>query len=93
MLLLVVSPLLKSVAHLGRKQGTFSKDKNEILFSQFGINYNTLPAMFRKGSILVRERVEGDEEGRPDREGGRKQEESTKFVIYSLHFGVETPYH
>lgn len=36
-------------------QGTFSKDKNEILFSQFGINYNSLPAMFRKGSILVRE--------------------------------------
>jgi tRNA(His) guanylyltransferase len=25
------------------------------LFTQFGINYNTLPAMFRKGSILVRE--------------------------------------
>jgi len=49
--------------------------------------------MFRKGSILVRERVEGDEEGRPDREGGRKQEESTRFVIYSLHFGVETPHH
>lgn len=39
-------------------QGTFSKDKNEILFAQFGINYNSLPAMFRKGSILVRESEE-----------------------------------
>ncbi|WVQ85817.1 hypothetical protein IAT38_007985 [Cryptococcus sp. DSM 104549] len=36
-------------------QGTDSKDKNELLFSQYGINYNTLPAMYRKGSILVRE--------------------------------------
>lgn len=36
-------------------QGTFSKDKNEILFTQFGVNYNTLPAIYRKGSILVKE--------------------------------------
>ncbi|KIR24820.1 tRNA(His) guanylyltransferase [Cryptococcus deuterogattii LA55] len=35
-------------------QGTNSKDKNEILFTKFGINYNTLPEMFRKGSVCVR---------------------------------------
>lgn len=35
-------------------QGTDSKAKNEMLFSQFGINYNNLSAMFRKGSVLVR---------------------------------------
>ncbi|KAK4689255.1 tRNA(His) guanylyltransferase, partial [Tremellales sp. Uapishka_1] len=39
---------------LMQQQGTDSKDKNEILFSRFGINYNTLPAMFRKGSTVVR---------------------------------------
>ncbi|WVN89235.1 uncharacterized protein L203_104453 [Cryptococcus depauperatus CBS 7841] len=36
-------------------QGTNSKDKNELLFSQFSINYNNLPEMFRKGSVLVRQ--------------------------------------
>ncbi|XP_075156109.1 tRNA-histidine guanylyltransferase [Haematobia irritans] len=38
-------------------RGTFSADKNELLFSRFGINYNNLPAMFRKGTILLRKRV------------------------------------
>jgi len=35
-------------------QGTNSKDKNEMLFSRFGTNYNDIPAYFRKGSTLVR---------------------------------------
>lgn len=38
--------------------GTFSADKNEILFSKFGINYNNLPEMYRKGTILLRKNVE-----------------------------------
>lgn len=38
--------------------GTFSSDKNEILFSRFGINYNDLPEMYRKGTILMRKNVE-----------------------------------
>ncbi|XP_005187375.2 probable tRNA(His) guanylyltransferase [Musca domestica] len=38
-------------------RGTFSADKNELLFSRFGINYNDLPAMFRKGTILLRKKV------------------------------------
>lgn len=37
--------------------GTFSADKNELLFSKFGINYNNLPEMYRKGTILVRKNV------------------------------------
>jgi len=35
-------------------QGSFSKDKNEILFSRFGINYSSLPAQYRRGTTLVR---------------------------------------
>ncbi|KAJ2904515.1 hypothetical protein MKZ38_007847 [Zalerion maritima] len=35
--------------------GTFAKDKNEILFSQFGINYNNEPEMFKKGSVAYRD--------------------------------------
>lgn len=34
-------------------QGTSKKDKNELLFSQFSINYNTLPQIFRRGSCLI----------------------------------------
>jgi tRNA(His) guanylyltransferase len=38
-------------------QGTVSSQKHEILFSRFAINYNALPSRFRKGSVLVREKV------------------------------------
>uniref|UniRef100_H2YD63 tRNA(His) guanylyltransferase n=1 Tax=Ciona savignyi TaxID=51511 RepID=H2YD63_CIOSA len=37
--------------------GTLSSDKNEILFSQFGINYNNLPQLHRKGTVIVRDKV------------------------------------
>lgn len=37
--------------------GTFSSDKNELLFSKFGTNYNNLPQMYRKGTILIRKSV------------------------------------
>ncbi|KAJ1301265.1 hypothetical protein OPQ81_003672 [Rhizoctonia solani] len=38
-----------------RLKGTLSKDKHEILFSSYNINYNSLPERFKKGSVLVRE--------------------------------------
>ncbi|KAF8645868.1 hypothetical protein AX16_007526 [Volvariella volvacea WC 439] len=38
-------------------KGTISKDKNEILFSRFGINYNQISERFKKGSVLVREPI------------------------------------
>ncbi|KAI0649201.1 tRNAHis guanylyltransferase [Trametes meyenii] len=38
-------------------RGTVSSQKHEILFSRFDINYNELPAQFRKGSVLVRSEV------------------------------------
>ena len=42
---------------------TVSKDKNEILFSRFGINYNNLPERYRKGTVVLREDPEA---GQPD---------------------------
>ncbi|KAH8249658.1 hypothetical protein KR032_011118 [Drosophila birchii] len=45
-------------------RGTFSADKNELLFQEFGINYNNLPGMYRKGTILLRKRVIVDEKTR-----------------------------
>jgi tRNA(His) guanylyltransferase len=38
-----------------RLEGTESADKNEILWAEFGKNYNKEPAMFRKGTVLYRE--------------------------------------
>jgi tRNA(His) guanylyltransferase len=35
-------------------KNTLSDFKNELLFSQFGINYSKLDPIFRKGSLLVR---------------------------------------
>eukprot|EP01133_Synstelium_polycarpum_P012140 gene12140-14204_t len=39
-------------------RGTLSEQKNEILFSRFGINYNNLPQIYRKGSVIYRRPVE-----------------------------------
>ena len=33
-------------------QGTLAADKNENLFSEFNINYNNEPLMYRKGTVL-----------------------------------------
>ena len=35
-------------------KGTVAADKNEILFGQFGVNYNFEPAIFRKGTVVYR---------------------------------------
>lgn len=37
--------------------GTLSKDKHELLFSCFGINYNNEHEMFKKGSIILRNKT------------------------------------
>ncbi|KAI1311924.1 hypothetical protein EDD11_003242 [Mortierella claussenii] len=44
-----------------RLSGTDSKDKNEILFTEFNTNYSKLPAIFRKGSVLLREQIPKDQ--------------------------------
>ena len=36
-----------------RLKGTFSADKNEILFAEFGVNYNELAEIYRKGSTII----------------------------------------
>lgn len=38
-----------------RLKGTTASVKNELLFTQFGINYNLLPEIFKKGTSLFRE--------------------------------------
>ncbi|XP_070595099.1 probable tRNA(His) guanylyltransferase isoform X1 [Erythrolamprus reginae] len=36
-----------------RLKGTLANDKNEILFSEFNINYNKEPEIYRKGTVLI----------------------------------------
>ena len=38
-------------------KGTLAGDKNEILFSEFGINYNNEPAQFKKGTTIIKKKV------------------------------------
>lgn len=40
-----------------RLRGTVSAEKNELLFQEFEINYNNLPAIFRKGTILMTKKL------------------------------------
>ena len=40
--------------------GTFSEGKNELLFSEFGINYSKEPEIYRRGTIVIRELVEDE---------------------------------
>ena len=49
-------------------KGTLSGDKNEILFTEYDINYNNEPDMFKKGSVLIRESYE-EEVSKKDRQG------------------------
>lgn len=44
--------------------GTVTSDKNEILFSEFNINYNNEPIMYRKGTILLRKRISNPRNGK-----------------------------
>ncbi|XP_033102801.1 probable tRNA(His) guanylyltransferase [Anneissia japonica] len=41
-----------------RLKGTLSSDKNELLFSQFHVNYNQLEEFYRKGTILIWKKVD-----------------------------------
>ncbi|CAF9920167.1 MAG: hypothetical protein GOMPHAMPRED_001997 [Gomphillus americanus] len=43
-------------------RGTVSADKNEILFSRFGVNYNDESEIYKKGNVLYRKYEEGEAE-------------------------------
>lgn len=44
-----------------RLTGTNSGEKNEILFSDFKVNYNDEPELFKKGTFLFRKRCDSDD--------------------------------
>ncbi|CAA7267448.1 unnamed protein product [Cyclocybe aegerita] len=53
-------------------RGTLSKEKHEILFSRFDINYNDIDARYRKGSVLFREEIPEDPQGGTNPSSGHK---------------------
>lgn len=55
-------------------QGTFSGDKNEILFKRFGINYNNEPLIYKKGSVVYRRYDVKEGEGEVDVGGSKKDD-------------------
>lgn len=36
---------------------TISSQKNEMLFTKYGVNYNKISEVYRKGTVLYREKV------------------------------------
>ena len=60
-------------------KGTFSADKNEILFSKFGINYNNELEIFKKGSVIFRDYELAEPE--PLKRKGEKEEEEGSSAV------------
>ena len=73
----------KDDAHKKLK-GTLSNDKNEILFSQFNINYNNQPEVYKKGSLIIR--VKKSASIRPPKKGeNEKNDEEIKKKIEEIN--------
>lgn len=51
--LVLIGKLTTEQAH-NKLKGTFSKDKNEILFKDFEINYNCIEGVYKRGTIIFR---------------------------------------
>lgn len=75
-----------------RLKGTLSGDKNELLFSEFGVNYNNLPEMYRKGTLLVRSTVqETATKTVPNKDGDGTTDETfqrKRYVTETLHVDI-----
>jgi len=77
---LVLKGGMNNQAAMERLKGTLSADKNEILFSQFGINYNTLPQVYRKGTVLYRSKASATSIEKESRSDGESCVEGPKDV-------------
>ncbi|KAF7311936.1 Histidine tRNA guanylyltransferase [Mycena indigotica] len=76
-----------SQAHSTLK-GTQSKDKHELLFTRFGVNYNAVDERFRKGSVLVRQQEQqGSHPDSPSPEAKAKANASKPAVVI-LHCDI-----
>ncbi|AOA61351.1 tRNA(His) guanylyltransferase [Komagataella phaffii CBS 7435] len=59
-----------------RLMGTLSSDKNEILFTELGINYNDEAEIYKKGTVLIREwELKDDQPSLNERELSKRQKD------------------
>lgn len=72
-----------------RLRGTVASDKNEILFSEFGMNYNNLSELYRKGTILLRTRVDKEHQKSVDRNGVIETQKYAKKRMTILPLNVD----
>ncbi|KAI9146175.1 Thg1 C terminal domain-containing protein, partial [Paraphysoderma sedebokerense] len=80
-------------------RGTFAADKNEILFSEFGINYNTISEIYRKGTTIIRQQQLSEKQAtipskyvKPeDREKGIANADGTVTITVKKEQKVLTP--
>mmetsp|Transcript_18089 Transcript_18089/g.29336 ORF Transcript_18089/g.29336 Transcript_18089/m.29336 type:complete len:261 (+) Transcript_18089:827-1609(+) len=69
--------------------GTVSKDKHEILFSRFHINYNDEPEIFRKGSVIMEKDETSSGEDAEKNDGSKKKRpKRTKIVRQVTHIDI-----
>lgn len=78
-----------------RLEGTEAADKNEILWANFGVNYNKEPPIFRKGTLLYRDVLylplhllmiqEIVRPLAPDRLDGTSDQEASSHIKNSAH--------
>ncbi|KAF4125174.1 tRNA(His) guanylyltransferase [Geosmithia morbida] len=61
--------------------GTLAADKNEIMFSRFGINYNREPEMYKKGSVIFRDPVR---QSKTQTENDRKRRAKARILVDHL---------
>jgi len=73
-----------------RLRGTLSGEKNELLYSEFNINYNNEPEIFKKGTVLVREKVKEAVVVQVPAEDGESMEEKTFSKRVSLVTALHT---
>ncbi|KAJ1799274.1 tRNA-histidine guanylyltransferase 1-like [Coemansia sp. RSA 2399] len=66
-----------------RLSGTLSSDKNELLFSEFKLNYNNEAEIFKRGSVLIRDKRIVDVPG-PDGVPAKR----TKTFVSTLHCDI-----
>ena len=81
------SELAIKAAH-DKLKGTFSKDKNEILFKDYGINYNNEPEVYKKGTLLVRLKNNENKSKYPTDELLYKDDPISKAMIFNEQTNV-----
>ncbi|KAH6634230.1 Thg1 C terminal domain-containing protein, partial [Chaetomium sp. MPI-SDFR-AT-0129] len=65
-------------------KGTYAADKNEILFSRFGINYNNEPEMYKKGSVVFRDVTDPVPQSKTQTENDKKRRAKARIVVEHL---------